>query len=142
MELTCLPPATLDHQAGAVGDEKKTWAQLDEEDTFVMNPGLESIVEERTLEGEEIIEEDETKSLIPPSGLASSLFWPFRSLSGNNFPYFPDNFLDTFPLPLSSSIFIFGNITLPHFQLLFLIRNISSPTNFQQISQSAILNLT
>ena len=77
MELTCLPP-----------DEKKSWAQLDEEDSFVMNPELDSIAEEKTLEEEETIEEDMTMSFISPPGLASSLFWPFRSLSGNNFPYF------------------------------------------------------
>ncbi len=102
MELTCLPPASLDNQAGAVGDEEKTWAQLDEEDTL----GLERIAEEKTLEEEEIIEEDETKSCFPSFGLASYLFRPLRSLSGNNFPYFPDNFLVNFPLPLSSSIYV------------------------------------
>ena len=111
MELTCLPPVTLDNQPDAAGDEKKTWAQLDEEDTwqeepFVMNPELESITEEKTLEEEDIIEEDETKSCFPPFGLASYLFRPIRSLSGNNFPYFPDNFLVNFPLPLSSSIYV------------------------------------
>ena len=116
MELTCLPPATLDHQAGAVGDEKKSWADLDEEDTFLMGQDLDSIAEERTLEEEQIIEEDVTMSFPSPSGLASSLFWPIRSLSGNNFPYFPNNFPDKSPLPLSSGmydippfLFIFGN---------------------------------
>ena len=125
MELTCLPPATPDDQAGAVGDEKKDWAQLVEEDTFAMNPGLDSIAEEKTLEEEEIIEEDAiseeeekiieedvTTSFVSPSGLASSLFWPIRSLSGNNFPYFPDNFLDNFPLPLSSNLYIIPPVYL------------------------------
>ncbi len=106
MELTCLPPVTLDAQPDAAGDEKKTWAQLDEEDTFVMIPALESITEEKTLEEEDNIEEDETKSYFPSFGLASYLFRPILSLSGNNFPYFPDNFLVNFPLPLSSSIYV------------------------------------
>ena len=106
MELTCLSPATSDNQAGAVGDEKKSWADLDEEDTFLMGPDLDSIAEERTLEEEQIIEEDVTMSFPSPAGLASPLFWPIRSLSGNNFPYFPDNFLVNFPLPLSSSIYV------------------------------------
>ena len=118
MELTCLSPATSDNQAGAVGDEKKSWADLDEEDTFLMGPDLDSIAEERTLEEEQIIEEDVTMSFPSPAGLASPLFWPIRSLSGNNFPYFPNNFPDKSPLPLSSGmydippflfIFIFGN---------------------------------
>ena len=111
MELTCLPPVTLDNQPDAAGDEKKTWAQLDEEDTwkdetFVMTPALESTTEEKTLEEEDNIEEDETKSCFPSFGLASYLFRPILSLSGNNFPYFPDNFLVNFPLPLSSSIYV------------------------------------
>ena len=105
MELTCLPPATPDNQAGAVGDEKKNWADLDEEDTFLWSQGLNSIAEEKTLEEEETIEEDVTMSFISPPGLASSLFWLIRSLSGNNFPYFPDNFPDKCPLPLSSSMY-------------------------------------
>ena len=116
MELTCLSPATSDNQAGAVGDEKKSWADLDEEDTFLMGPDLDSIAEERTLEEEQIVEEDVTMSFPFPSGLASPLSWPFRSLSGNNFPYFPNSFPDNSPLPLSSGmydippfLFIFGN---------------------------------
>ena len=111
MELTCLPPVTLDAQPDAAGDEKKTWAQLDEEDTWkdeplVMTPVLESITEEKTLEEEDNIEEDEIKSCFPSFGLASYFFRPILSLSGNNFPYFPDNFLVNFPLPLSSSIYV------------------------------------
>ena len=95
MELTCLPPTTPDNQTGTVGDKKKDWVQLDEEDRLVMsqmNQELDSIAEEKTLEDEETIEEDVTKSFISPPGLASSLFWPIRSLSGNNFPSFPDIF--------------------------------------------------
>ena len=121
MELTCLPPTTPDNQTGTVGDKKKDWVQMDEEDRLVMrqmNQELDSIAEEKTLEDEETIEEDVTKSFISPPGLASSLFWPIRSLSGNNFPSFTDNF----PLLLSNSIysippflFNFGNITLPNF---------------------------
>ena len=109
MELTCLPPATPDNQAGTVDDEKKDWVQLDEEDRFMMSPELDSIAEEKTLEEEETIEEDVTMSFISPPGLASSLFWPIRSLSGNNFPSFPDNF----PLLLSNSIY-----SIPPFYLI------------------------
>ena len=71
MELTCLPPATPDNQAGAVGDEKKSWAELDEEDTFLFGQDLNSIAEERTLEEEQIIEEDVTTSFPSPAGSVS-----------------------------------------------------------------------
>ena len=146
MELTCLPPTTPDNQAGAVGDKKKSWADLDEEDTFLLGPDLNSIAEEKTLEEEETIEEEVTMSFIFPPGLASSLFWPIHSLSGNNFPYLPDNFPDKCPLPLSSSIppFIyFRQYNTPQFSasvsnlVIFLV-----PAIFQQISQSATINLT
>ena len=77
MELTCLPPTTPDNQGGAVGDEKKSWAQLDEEDSFVMNPELDSIAEEKTLEEEETIEEDVTMSFISLSDWLVLYFGPF-----------------------------------------------------------------
>ena len=125
MELTCLSPATSDNQAGAVGDEKKSWADLDEEDTFLMGPDLDSIAEERTLEEEQIIEEDVTVSFPFPSGLASSLFWPSHTLSGNNFPYFPDNF----SLPLSSSMY-----NIPPFYLFSAIRQYNTPQFSASIS--------
>ena len=109
MELTCLPPATPDDPAGAVGGERKDWNKMNEEDGFVSSPELASITEEETLEEQRTIEEDETMSFVTPSGLASSLFRPIRSLSGNNFPSFPDNF----PLLLSNSIY-----SIPPFYLI------------------------
>ena len=145
MELTCLSPATSDHQAGAVGDKKKSWADLDEEDifnqdTFLIGQDPNTIAEERTLEEEQIIEEDVTMSFPFPSGLASSLFWPFRSLSGNNFPYFPNSFPDKSPLLLSGGMYDippffiyfrqFGNITLPNFQHLILVFKYFCPQLF------------
>ena len=149
MELTCLSPATSDNQAGAVGDEKKSWAQLDEEDSFVMNPELDSIAEEKTLEEEETIEEDVAMSFISPPGLASSLFWPFQSLFGNNFPYFMIIFRITFRCPYqtvcttSPLLIYFWQYNTPQFSasvsnlIIFLV-----PAIFQQISQSATINLT
>ena len=101
MELTCLPPATPDDPAGAVGGERKDWNKMNEEDGFVTNPALDSITEEDTLEEQETFEEDETIPFVSSPGLASSLFRPIRSLSGNNFPFFPDNF----PLLLSNSTY-------------------------------------
>ena len=69
MELTPLVPATP--------EEKKDWNQLDEEDTFVRSPVLDSIAEE-----EKTVEEDATTSFVTPFGLANvfSYFGPFKFL--------------------------------------------------------------
>ena len=80
MELTCLPPTTPDNQTGTVGDKKKDWVQMDEEDRLVMrqmNQELDSIAEEKTLEDEETIEEDVTKSFISLPDWLVLYFGPF-----------------------------------------------------------------
>ena len=80
MELTCLPPTTPDNQPDTVGDKKKDWVQMDEEDRLVMrqmNQELDSIAEEKTLEDEETIEEDVTKSFISLPDWLVLYFGPF-----------------------------------------------------------------